>query len=58
MKGVVLTSTGEKLATPSQAVLMNLFKWSPKVGLNFAKIFDFEVGHRQSMPARDSRTPR
>jgi NIMA (never in mitosis gene a)-related kinase len=53
MKGVVLTSTGETLVTPSQAELVNLFKCSPRVGLNFAKIFDFEVGHRQSMPARE-----
>jgi len=52
MKGVVLTSTGETLATPSQAELVNLFKCSPKVGLNFAKIFDFECGNREGMPAR------
>ena len=44
MKGVVLTSTGETLATPSQAVLANVFKCSPKLGLNFAKIFDFKGG--------------
>jgi len=42
MKGVVLTSTGEILATPTPAELVNLFKCSPKVGLNFGKIFDFE----------------
>jgi len=41
MKGVVLTATGEILATPSPAELVNC---SPKVGLNFGKIFDFEVG--------------
>ena len=44
MKGVVLTSTGEILATPSPAELVNLFNRSPKVGLNFGKIFDFEEG--------------
>lgn len=41
MKGVVLTATGEILATPTPAELANLFNDSPKVGLNFAKIFDF-----------------
>ncbi|KAF8153445.1 kinase-like domain-containing protein [Crassisporium funariophilum] len=46
MKGVVLTSTGETLATPSPAELVNLFNCSPKVGLNFAKIFDFGDGDR------------
>ena len=40
MKGVVLTATGESLATPTQAELANLFNNSPKVGLNFAKIFE------------------
>lgn len=44
MKGVVLTATGEILATPSPAELVNLFNRSPKVGLNFGKIFDFEEG--------------
>ncbi|KAF8812023.1 Pkinase-domain-containing protein [Phlegmacium glaucopus] len=53
MKGVVLTSTGETLATPSQAELVNLFKCSPKVGLNFAKIFDFEGGNLEGMPSRE-----
>ncbi|KDR84684.1 hypothetical protein GALMADRAFT_111919 [Galerina marginata CBS 339.88] len=42
MKGVVLTSTGETLTTPKPADLANLFERSPKVGLNFNKIFDFE----------------
>lgn len=42
MKGVVLTSTGEVLATPTPQEVANLFKNSPKVGLNFTKIFDFE----------------
>ena len=44
MKGVVLTLTGEILSTPSPAELVNLFNRSPKVGLNFGKIFDFEEG--------------
>ncbi|KDR69178.1 hypothetical protein GALMADRAFT_104121 [Galerina marginata CBS 339.88] len=44
MKGVVLTSTGEVLSTPTPAELVNLFNRSPKVGLNFGKIFDFEEG--------------
>ncbi|KAG5645164.1 hypothetical protein DXG03_006788 [Asterophora parasitica] len=43
MKGVVLTSTGEVLATPAPA-LSSLFTNSPRVGLNFTKIFDFEDG--------------
>ncbi|KAJ3506182.1 hypothetical protein NLJ89_g7011 [Agrocybe chaxingu] len=42
MKGVVLTSTGETLATPSPAELVSLLNCSPRVGLNFARIFDFE----------------
>jgi hypothetical protein len=41
MKGVIFTATGEALATPAPAELVNLFVNSPKVGLNFAKIFDF-----------------
>ena len=36
-KGVVLTSTGEILATPSPTERVNLFNRSPKVGLNFGK---------------------
>ena len=44
MKGVVLIATGEILATPSPAELVNLFNRSLKVGLNFGKIFDFEEG--------------
>ncbi|KAG9309207.1 kinase-like domain-containing protein [Chiua virens] len=43
MKGVILTQTGQPLATPTPAELANLFVNSPKVGLNFAKIFDFEL---------------
>ena len=49
MKDIVLTSTGESLATPSQAD--NLFNCSPKVGLNFTKIFDFEAGNHNGIPA-------
>ncbi|KAG6914843.1 hypothetical protein DXG01_014975 [Tephrocybe rancida] len=48
MKGVVLTSTGEVLATPTPAELANLFNNSPKVGLNFTKIFDFEDGEEDT----------
>jgi hypothetical protein len=44
MKGVVLTSTGEILATPYPLELVNLFNRSPKAGPNFGKIFDFEEG--------------
>ncbi|TRM60001.1 kinase-like domain-containing protein [Schizophyllum amplum] len=44
MKGVVLTATGETLATPKPAELVDLFCKSPRVGLNFAKIFDFDEG--------------
>ncbi|KAG6369840.1 hypothetical protein JVT61DRAFT_13397 [Boletus reticuloceps] len=40
--GVVLTHTGQPLATPTPAELVNLFVNSPKVGLDFAKIFEFE----------------
>ncbi|KAH9829093.1 kinase-like protein [Rhodofomes roseus] len=42
MKGVILTATGEPVATPSPAELAKLFVNTPRVGLNFAKIFDFE----------------
>ena len=55
MKGVILTSTGETLATPSQVELVNLFKCSPKVGLNFAKIFDFEGSDHDEMSPRERR---
>ena len=40
MKGVVLTSTGETLTTPAPTQFENLFVATPKVGLNFEKIFD------------------
>ncbi|THG95292.1 hypothetical protein EW026_g6334 [Hermanssonia centrifuga] len=42
MKGVILTETGEKLATPSPAEVAKLFIATPKVSLNFAQIFDFD----------------
>lgn len=42
MKGVILTQTGQPLVTPTPTELTNLFVNSPKVGLDFAKIFDFE----------------
>ncbi|KAI0085015.1 kinase-like domain-containing protein [Irpex rosettiformis] len=47
MKGVILTSTGESLATPAPAVhaeseFAKLFNETPRVSLNFAKIFDFD----------------
>ena len=54
MKGVVLTATGETLATPTPAELAKLFNSSPKVGLNFAKIFDFDEGDDED---EDSGTP-
>lgn len=41
MKGVVLTATGEALMTPAPAAAA-LFANSPKVALNFARIFDFD----------------
>ncbi|KAI0743641.1 kinase-like domain-containing protein [Daedaleopsis nitida] len=43
MQGVILTSTGEVIATPAPAELAKLFVDTPKVGLNFAKIFDFDA---------------
>lgn len=42
MKGVVLTTTGETLATPNPTELAKLFVATPKVGMNFEKIFDDE----------------
>ncbi|KAG6331959.1 hypothetical protein ID866_7130 [Astraeus odoratus] len=43
MKGVILTQTGQPLATPTPTELASLFVNSPKVGLDFAKIFDFDA---------------
>ena len=42
MKGVVLTATGQRLATPNPAEFAKLFIETPKVSLNFSQIFDFE----------------
>ena len=52
MKGVVFTTTGEALATPTPAELTHLFVNSPRVGLNFTKIFDWE-GEEGSDRAED-----
>lgn len=58
MKGVVLTATGETLATPAPPQLTKLFDSSPKVGLNFCKIFDFDgEEHEQGGEAGDSPPP-
>jgi hypothetical protein len=40
MKVVVLTTSGEPLATPTPAELVKLFIDTSKVGINFAKIFE------------------
>jgi hypothetical protein len=53
MKCVVLTSTGEILATPTSAELVDLFKRSLKVGLNFGKIFDFEEGDSREKESQE-----
>lgn len=46
MKGVILTETGEPLATPTPGTkLVDIFVETPKIGnnsLGFAKIFDFD----------------
>ena len=42
MKGVILTSTGEVLPTPSPADISKLFVATPRVTLNFTQIFDFD----------------
>ncbi|KAF8882005.1 kinase-like domain-containing protein [Infundibulicybe gibba] len=57
MKGVVLTATGEALATPTPAELAHLFTNSPKVGLNFAKIFDFDDGEMPTVSPSEDDTP-
>lgn len=49
MKGVILTSTGEVLETPTPTEFANIFKGTPKVGLNFAKIFDFSADDIQRL---------
>ena len=43
MRGVVLTATGQPLATPRAMELNRIIRESPKVGLNFKKIFDFDA---------------
>ena len=53
MKGVVLTSTGESLNTPAPTALSKLFDASPKVGLNFTKIFDFDEGEKHLVKHHD-----
>jgi hypothetical protein len=52
MKGVAFTATGEALATPAPAELTPLFVNSPRVGLNFTKICDWE-GEEGSDRAED-----
>ncbi|KAF5364973.1 hypothetical protein D9758_008178 [Tetrapyrgos nigripes] len=51
MKGVILTATGEALTTPAPADLAKLFVESPKVGLDFTKIFD--LGSRKPCSEQD-----
>ncbi|OJA13594.1 hypothetical protein AZE42_02723 [Rhizopogon vesiculosus] len=48
MKGVILTETGQPLATPTPAELAKLFVKPPKVNIEFAKIFDFDDGGENS----------
>ncbi|KZT04268.1 kinase-like protein [Laetiporus sulphureus 93-53] len=48
MKGVILTATGEPVATPRPSELAKLFVDTPRVGLNFTKIFDCEEGESVS----------
>ncbi|TEB21539.1 kinase-like protein [Coprinellus micaceus] len=52
MKGVVLTTTGEVVSTPNPNELSNLFNSSPKVGLDFAKIFDSGATVKRERGAR------
>jgi NIMA (never in mitosis gene a)-related kinase 2 len=68
MKGVILTATGEPLATPTPTKLVELLVDSPRMGgsLGFAKIFDFDkldeeesgeegAGKKRSMPRSPSK---
>ncbi|OAX38006.1 kinase-like protein [Rhizopogon vinicolor AM-OR11-026] len=48
MKGVILTETGQPLATPTPAELAKLFVKPPKINIEFAKIFDFDDGGENS----------
>ncbi|KAI5123906.1 hypothetical protein M0805_005722 [Coniferiporia weirii] len=63
MRGVVLTSTGEALQTPASfaragtdanAELTKIIRESPRVGLNFRKIFDFESEVEESGTEADA----
>ncbi len=45
---IVLTATGEMPSTPAPTALSKLFDSLLKVGLNFAKIFDFDKGEKCS----------
>ncbi|KAL6303524.1 kinase-like domain-containing protein [Sparassis latifolia] len=42
MKGVILTATGQPIATPSPAELTKLFIGTPRIRLNFAQVFDYD----------------
>ncbi|KAH9970160.1 kinase-like domain-containing protein [Russula compacta] len=59
MKGVILTTTGEPLATPTPAKLMDILVESPRVGtgnsLGFAKIFDFDKVDEEGSSHEDAR---
>jgi NIMA (never in mitosis gene a)-related kinase len=55
MKGVVLTNTGELLETPSSNGFAKLFVATPKVGLNFEKIFEYEEEQTEK-PVEDPET--
>ncbi|KAI0058716.1 kinase-like protein [Artomyces pyxidatus] len=57
MKGVILTETGEPIATPTPAQLVNFFVDSPKGGLGFAKIFDFDKDEEDSGDETENRAP-
>lgn len=54
MKGVVLTTTGEALPTPSPAEIAKLFVATPKVSLNFTQIFDFDSDAEDSAQEDDT----
>ncbi|KAH6880334.1 kinase-like protein [Coprinopsis sp. MPI-PUGE-AT-0042] len=53
MKGVILTSTGEILSTPTPAEIVNLFNESPRVGFNFGKVFEVSSDEEGSGPGED-----
>ncbi|KAH8119449.1 Pkinase-domain-containing protein [Phellopilus nigrolimitatus] len=67
MRGVVLTATGETIQTPAPfgrtkagpgadagAALTKIIRESPRIGLNFRKIFDFEAESDSSTEAGDA----